>query len=118
MFAHVPCTRTTRSGWAAVGRHGTFAPGGRGVAAHAVAPGTASAAVHATATASNRLRPDNVPAGRAGKPDARRARLARASGGRRRDVIPVRSRTVDGVLRRSANRRPDRTALRFADRSW
>ncbi|MEE1753203.1 fatty acyl-CoA synthetase [Streptomyces sp. SP18CS02] len=28
------------------------------------------------------------------------------------------SRTVDGVLRRSAQRTPDRTAVRFADRSW
>src|SRR3954447_4483839 len=118
MFAPVPCTRTTGSGWAAVGRHGTFAPGGGGVAADAVAPGTASAAVHATATASNLLMTDNVPAGPAGKPDVPRARVARASGGKRRDVIPVRSSTVDGVLRRSANRHPDRTALRFADRSW
>ncbi|MFB7032582.1 AMP-binding protein, partial [Streptomyces sp. NPDC056295] len=28
------------------------------------------------------------------------------------------SRTVDGVLRASARRVPDRTALRYADRSW
>ncbi|GAA3379256.1 acyl-CoA synthetase [Streptomyces sannanensis] len=28
------------------------------------------------------------------------------------------SRTVDGVLRRSAQRTPDRTAVRYADRSW
>ncbi|MDJ0460160.1 acyl-CoA synthetase [Streptomyces sp. H27-C3] len=30
----------------------------------------------------------------------------------------VRNSTVDGVLRRSARRTPDRTALRYADRTW
>ncbi|MGW7196325.1 acyl-CoA synthetase [Streptomyces chryseus] len=30
----------------------------------------------------------------------------------------VRSSTVDGIVRRSARRTPDRTALRYADRSW
>ncbi|MFE9408565.1 acyl-CoA synthetase [Streptomyces sp. NPDC006704] len=30
----------------------------------------------------------------------------------------VRSSTVDGVVRRSARRTPDRTALRYADRTW
>ncbi|GLU49253.1 fatty acyl-CoA synthetase [Nocardiopsis ansamitocini] len=32
--------------------------------------------------------------------------------------LPAQASTVDGVLRRSAARFPDRTALRFADRSW
>ncbi|NEE42834.1 acyl-CoA synthetase, partial [Streptomyces sp. SID7982] len=30
----------------------------------------------------------------------------------------VRSSTVDGVLTRSARRTPDRTAVRYADRTW
>src|SRR5262245_45981543 len=41
--------------------------------------------------------------------------------GEGRDTCPVmsaRSSTVDDVLRRSARRHPNRTALRFADRVW
>jgi fatty-acyl-CoA synthase len=32
--------------------------------------------------------------------------------------VDTRANTVDGVVRRSARRTPDRTALVFADRSW
>ncbi|WP_055585691.1 acyl-CoA synthetase [Peterkaempfera griseoplana] len=33
-------------------------------------------------------------------------------------MVAVRSSTVDGVLRRTAGRVPDRTAIRYADRTW